>query len=111
MKVKLYSFLLSVLICGWVFELSLRLMLFCVFLAQYRALVPLYYKDAAAAVVVYDITNKVSHFSYCNIRFHQFFFFFKEMTYLSNVSSNVTFSVSLNQHSELVAVFWRHIKT
>jgi len=29
---------------------------------QYKALAPMYYRDAAAAVVVYDITNMVCSF-------------------------------------------------
>ena len=29
-------------------------------LCQYRSLLPMYYRNAAAAVVVYDITNEVS---------------------------------------------------
>lgn len=28
---------------------------------QYRSLLPMYYRNAAAAIVVYDITNQASH--------------------------------------------------
>ena len=31
------------------------------FLFQYRALAPMYYRGAAAAIVVYDITREVGH--------------------------------------------------
>lgn len=33
---------------------------FIILLFQYRSLAPLYYRDASAAIVVYDITSQVS---------------------------------------------------
>lgn len=34
---------------------------------RYHSLAPMYYRGAQAAIVVYDITNPVSNFTYCSM--------------------------------------------